>query len=79
VKLIVKCINYRNEEHAFVPVAGVFSCEFLSVEVVPIYACSQHVVTSKNGTTSTEEMSTAKYSNATLHKSMPFISGICYI
>jgi len=47
-------------------VAGVFSCEFLSVEVVPIYACSQHVVTSINGTTSTKEMSTAKYSNATL-------------
>ena len=77
--LIIKRINYRNEGHTFVTVAGVFSCEFLSAKVVPIYACSQHVVTSINGTTSAEEISTAKYSEATLHKSMPFISGICYI
>jgi hypothetical protein len=76
---MVKWINCRNEGHAFVPVAGVFSCEFLTVEVVPIYACSRNkFVTSKNGTTSTEEMSTTKYSNATLHKYMPFISGIDY-
>jgi len=66
VKLKVKYISYRNEGYAFVQVAAVFSCEFLTVEVVPIYACSQHVVTSINGTTSTEEMSTAKYSDATL-------------
>jgi hypothetical protein len=79
VKLRVKCRNYRNEEHAFVAVAGVFSCEFLSAKVVPIYACSQHVVTSINGTTSAEEISTAKYSDATLHKNMLFISGICCI
>jgi len=34
---------------------------------------------SKNRTTSTEEIATAKSSDATLHKSMPLISGIGYI
>ena len=48
-------------------VAGVFSCEFLSAEVVPTFACSQgKLETSKTGTTSNEEISTAKYSDATL-------------
>jgi len=80
VKLKVKFINCRNKGHAFVAVAGVFSCEFLIAEVALfLHAPVTKHRTSKNGTTSTKEMSTAKYSNATLHKSMPLISGICYI
>jgi len=53
----------RNEGHAFVQVTWGFSCEFLIAEVVPISACSQGKLgTSKNGTTSTKEISTAKSS-----------------
>jgi len=48
-------------------VAGVFSCEFPIAKVVPFLRApvTKHR-TSKNGTTSTKEISTAKYSNATL-------------
>ncbi len=48
-------------------VAGVFSCKFPIAEVVPFLhdPVAKHR-TSKNGTTFTKEMSTAKYSNATL-------------
>ena len=35
-------------------------------------------MTSKNGTTSNEEIPTAKYSNVTLHKRVSLISGFRY-
>ena len=48
-------------------VAGIFSCEFLIAKVAPfLHAPVTKHRTSKNGTTSTKEISTAKYSNATL-------------
>jgi hypothetical protein len=50
-------------------VAGVFSCEFPIAEVAPfLHAPVTKHRTSENGTTSTKEISTAKYSNATLSK-----------
>jgi hypothetical protein len=36
-------------------------------------------MTSNNGTTSTEEISTALFSDATLHKRVSFLSGVEYI
>jgi len=37
-----------------------------------------YIGASTNGITSTEEISTAKSSDATLHKSIPLISGFVY-
>ena len=57
-------------------VAGVFICEFPIAEVVPFLhvpeASSWQAI---NGTTSTKEISTAKYSMQHFHKSKTFLSG----
>ena len=47
----------RKDEYSFVSVTKRICRGFLTVEVVPISACSKYKIwTSKNGTTSTEEM-----------------------
>jgi hypothetical protein len=45
----------------------------LTLEVAPFLHVPE---TSKNGTTSTKEISTDKSAHATLHKRVPFISGL---
>jgi len=48
--------EYRNSGRAFVPVTGGVCWVFLTLEVVPIIACSKGKLrTSNNGTTSNEE------------------------
>ncbi|WP_419293383.1 hypothetical protein [Clostridium diolis] len=53
----------RKKRYSVVSVSRECSCGFLTVEVVPISACScDKRMTSKNQTTSTEEIPTAAFS-----------------
>jgi len=66
--------KHRNKGHAFVPVTEDSVVNFYQYKLHHFCMLPIYIGTSKNRTTYTEEISTTKSSDVTLHKSMTLIS-----